>query len=314
MRLAVALGGNLGDSPTILRTAVGDLGIIGPVQAVSSLYRSAPVGGPEQGPYLNAVVVIETSLPPRQVLRMLQGIEERHGRIRSEHWGPRTLDLDIIVSDIEVVDAGPELLIPHPRALERRFVLEPLAEVWPEAPFGELTAATALEAVLDQDVTRLEGTSWSTVSDRGGRWVTVQFALFSFALIAAIVDVGSMGDVTWMPWIGRGLILAGGAEMFFGVRALGRNLTAFPEPLAEGRLIHSGVYRLVRHPLYGANVLLIAGLGVHQRSWFGLGVAVLAAGFFWAKAGHEEERLVRKYAEYDEYRGRVRSRLIPWIL
>ena len=104
---------------------------MGPVGAVSSVYETAPVGGPDQGDYLNAVVLAETDLPPADVLERLLDIERGMGRERRERWGPRTIDLDLLVYGDRSVDV-PGLTVPHPRMAERRFVLEPLAEVWPD--------------------------------------------------------------------------------------------------------------------------------------------------------------------------------------
>ena len=318
MKLAVALGGNLGDVAATLRTALADLGIAGEVTAVSPLYRSEPVGGPDQPSFLNAVAVLETSLPIEQVLGILQGIEARHGRVRGERWGPRTLDLDIIASDQGEYHA-PHLQVPHPRAIERRFVLEPLAEIWPEAivsatEAGSRTARAALGDVLDQHMTRLEGDLWYQEPGRGAGWVAAQVVIFGAALAAAVWDGGSAGDMAWLPWVGRAAIAAGALEMVLGLRALGRNLTAFPEPLEDATLVRTGIYRLARHPIYGANVLLLVGLGLHQSSVAGIIVGGAAAAFFWAKAGHEEERLARRYPGYEEYRAVVSHRLIPWVL
>lgn len=124
----VALGSNLGDRESFLR--LGVLGL-GHVTAMSSVYETDPVGGPDdQGPYLNMVVELETSLDPFALLRRCQRIESEAMRQRSVHWGPRTLDVDIIqFGDIRV--DSEDLVVPHPRFAERRFVLEPLAEIAP---------------------------------------------------------------------------------------------------------------------------------------------------------------------------------------
>lgn len=155
-RFAVALGSNLGDRRGHLTTAVAELGEFVDVLRVSSLYETEPVGGPEQDRYLNAVVVFETDLRPEEVLAELQAIEAAHDRERGVRWGPRTLDLDLVATDGEPV-ATASLVVPHPRSGERRFVLEPLAEVWPEAVVsGGATAIEALSHVMDQTVERLE--------------------------------------------------------------------------------------------------------------------------------------------------------------
>jgi 2-amino-4-hydroxy-6-hydroxymethyldihydropteridine diphosphokinase len=163
VRIAVALGSNLGDRKAHLERAGQELEQrIGDVVASSSLWETAPVGGPEQGTYLNAVVVMDTDLAPRTVLDELLAIERLHGRERRERWGPRTLDLDLLLYGDRVVDS-PGLTIPHPRLTERRFVLEPLLEAWPEARLPDGTVlAGCLPAVADQDVTRIGGPSRPT--------------------------------------------------------------------------------------------------------------------------------------------------------
>lgn len=128
-RAFIALGSNLGDREGFLRAGVHGLG---EVVAMSQVFETEPVGGPEdQGAYLNMVVEIETSLDPFALLRRCQRIEAEAMRQRVVHWGPRTLDVDIIVYDDVTVDTA-ELVIPHPRFAERRFVLQPLSEIAPE--------------------------------------------------------------------------------------------------------------------------------------------------------------------------------------
>lgn len=136
-RAFLGLGSNLGDRAANLRTAVDTLPGLA---AVSDVYETEPVGGPEQGPYLNVVVEIATDLSPRELLGVCHRIESAAGRVRDVRWGPRTLDLDILwIDGVRIDDA--DLQIPHPRMWERRFVLEPLAELAPdlverEAPAG----------------------------------------------------------------------------------------------------------------------------------------------------------------------------------
>jgi len=149
---AIALGSNMGDRVKVLLGAVAAIDRMGTITAIAALYETEPVGGPEQPPYLNSVVVLESSDEPQEVLERLQEIEAEAGRRRTTPWGPRTLDLDIVTSDGLAV-ATETLQIPHPRASVRRFVLEPLVEIWPEADVGEgLTASQALEGVQDQVV------------------------------------------------------------------------------------------------------------------------------------------------------------------
>ena len=129
MRAFLGLGSNLGDRQTYLREAVASLtGVIG----VSPVYETDPVGGPDgQGPYLNLVVEIDSDLSPRELLGVCHRLESAAGRVREERWGPRTLDVDILWTDGEPVDE-PDLQIPHPRMLERRFVMAPLADLAPD--------------------------------------------------------------------------------------------------------------------------------------------------------------------------------------
>jgi 2-amino-4-hydroxy-6-hydroxymethyldihydropteridine diphosphokinase len=129
-RAYVALGSNLGDRLAHLQLAVDSLARVPGVEvrAVSRVYQTAPVGGPPQDSYLNAVVAIETNLEPHELLHRCQQIEELAARERSERWGPRTLDVDLLlVGDARVDDD--DLTIPHPRMWERGFVLAPLRDV-----------------------------------------------------------------------------------------------------------------------------------------------------------------------------------------
>ena len=124
----VALGSNLGDREGYLRLGVRGLGH---VTAMSAVYETEPVGGPDgQGPFLNMVVEVETSLDPSALLRRCQRIEAEAMRQRVVHWGPRTLDVDIVAFD-GVTMQSDELTIPHPRFHERPFVLAPLSDIAP---------------------------------------------------------------------------------------------------------------------------------------------------------------------------------------
>lgn len=132
--VVIALGANLGERIATLQVAVDTLRAMPNVEisAVSSIYETDPVGGPEQPEYANAVLLARTSLAPIELLRRLQGIEAAAGRIRDIRWGPRTLDLDIIDFDGRVSD-DPELTLPHPRAHLRAFVIVPWLEADPDA-------------------------------------------------------------------------------------------------------------------------------------------------------------------------------------
>lgn len=157
VRAAVGLGSNLDDRARHIAEAIGSLSRLGNLVATSALYETAPIGGPEQGPYLNAVAVIETNLSAPQLLDECLRIEREHGRERLERWGPRTLDLDIVLFGAESIDEE-GLTVPHPRLGERRFVLEPLVEAWPDAALPDGTAvADLLPGVADQAVRRMQG-------------------------------------------------------------------------------------------------------------------------------------------------------------
>jgi 2-amino-4-hydroxy-6-hydroxymethyldihydropteridine diphosphokinase len=147
----IGLGSNLGDRRATLEGAIAALARTSGVQVqkVSSFHETEPVGGPPgQGKYLNAAAVIETDLDAHGLLRVLEGIEAQFGRIRSVHWGERTLDLDLLLFGEEIISTL-ELTVPHPRLRVRRFVLEPLAEVAPEAvdPVTKRTIADLLAAL-----------------------------------------------------------------------------------------------------------------------------------------------------------------------
>jgi 2-amino-4-hydroxy-6-hydroxymethyldihydropteridine diphosphokinase len=147
----IGLGSNLGDRRATLEGAIAALARTSGVhvQKVSSFHETEPVGGPPgQGKYLNAAAVIETDLDAHGLLRVLQDIEGQFGRVRSIRWGERTLDLDLLLFGDEIISTR-ELTVPHPRLRVRRFVLEPLAEVAPEAvdPVTKRTIADLLAAL-----------------------------------------------------------------------------------------------------------------------------------------------------------------------
>ncbi|RIK16572.1 MAG: 2-amino-4-hydroxy-6-hydroxymethyldihydropteridine pyrophosphokinase [Acidobacteria bacterium] len=170
--VVIALGANLegadGAAPTSTVTAAGHrLRRLRGLRAVrlSRPVGSAPVGGPEQPDYVNAVAVARTSLPPAALLAALHRVEEDHGRTREVRWGPRTLDLDLVqygdpAAGTDVRSGDPELLLPHPRAHERAFVLRPWLDVDPQATLrvGEEVVAVRdlIPLVADQDVHPLE--------------------------------------------------------------------------------------------------------------------------------------------------------------
>jgi 2-amino-4-hydroxy-6-hydroxymethyldihydropteridine diphosphokinase len=132
MKAVVSLGANIGDLKANLDLAVALLREATDVIAVSSYLQTKPVGGPEQPDYLNAVAIVESELPAKDLLAVLNGIETAMGRTREIHWGPRVIDLDLIQYGGLLV-SDEKLTLPHPRAHERRFVLAPWFEIEPEA-------------------------------------------------------------------------------------------------------------------------------------------------------------------------------------
>lgn len=128
-RAFLGLGSNMGDRWAYLREAVGDLP---DVVAVSPVYETDPIGGPpDQAKYLNLVVELDTERSARELLGIAHRLETAAGRVRSERWGPRTLDIDVLlVGDVEINDA--DLVVPHARMRERAFVLIPLHDLAPE--------------------------------------------------------------------------------------------------------------------------------------------------------------------------------------
>lgn len=152
MRAYVGLGSNLGDREATLARAVELLeeaeGIS--VVGISTLHETEPWGPVEQPAYLNGVVAVETVLRPRELLDALLDVEHLLGRIRRERWGPRTIDLDLLLYGDEIVDE-PGLTVPHPRLHERRFALEPLADLAPDAVIPGHGAVRELLEALPAD-------------------------------------------------------------------------------------------------------------------------------------------------------------------
>jgi 2-amino-4-hydroxy-6-hydroxymethyldihydropteridine diphosphokinase len=158
----VGLGANVGDPERTLAAAADALSRLPDVdlRRRSSLYAAAPIG-PAQPEFRNAVVSLVSRRSPEELLAALLDIERAHGRIRAERWGPRVLDLDILLWGSRVVDQ-PGLRVPHPELHRRRFALEPLAELDPEArhPVLQKTVAELLDLVRDQVVERVDSVLW----------------------------------------------------------------------------------------------------------------------------------------------------------
>lgn len=151
----LALGANLGDRLAALQGAVDLLAATEGIDvvAVSGVYETDPVGGPEQGDFLNAVIAVETDLAPSALLEACHAAERAYDRQREVRWGPRTLDVDI-VSFADVVSTDASLTLPHPRAAQRAFVCVPWLDVAPEAEIVGIGKVARIVAALDTEGVR----------------------------------------------------------------------------------------------------------------------------------------------------------------
>lgn len=150
MIAVLSLGANVGDPAAHLEKALSSFGP--GLRARSSLYRTSPVGGPQQDDFLNCVAIVEIE-QPQETLAIAQWLEDNAGRERGERWGPRTLDVDVITIRTETGDitsSNPSLTLPHPRAHERLFVLIPWAELEPDATIPGHGRIADLVAELSQ--------------------------------------------------------------------------------------------------------------------------------------------------------------------
>ncbi|MCY4620797.1 MAG: 2-amino-4-hydroxy-6-hydroxymethyldihydropteridine diphosphokinase [bacterium] len=162
MRVVIALGTNLGDRAANLVNALERIGMLGRVVASSGVYETAPQGMVDQEPFYNAVALIETDLDPVELVGRLLDIEREMGRVRGPRWGPRLIDLDLILYGDRSIRT-PSAEVPHPRYRQRRFVLEPLVEVWPHARDPDGTpVADLLKTVSDQVVAPVDVPAWPT--------------------------------------------------------------------------------------------------------------------------------------------------------
>ncbi|WP_284294932.1 2-amino-4-hydroxy-6-hydroxymethyldihydropteridine diphosphokinase [Luteimicrobium album] len=162
--VVLSLGSNVGDPQQTLRDAISALDAIGGIEVldVSPLARTAPVGGVDQDDFLNAVVVARTSMSARELLHACQDVEHSFGRVREQRWGPRTLDVDLIVYGT-LTDVAEDLELPHPRAHERAFVLEPWSQVQPDAVLPGLGGGPVAQLA-------------ATAPDRAGiRWLALDW-------------------------------------------------------------------------------------------------------------------------------------------
>lgn len=309
-RYGVALGSNLGDRLGTLRSAIEAISQFASAMEVSPLYETAPVGGPEQGPYLNAAVSFDCDLSPIELLHQLQAVEDSHGRVRDERWGPRTLDLDIIVSELGPANESPELIVPHPRAHERRFVIEPMMTVWPGAELASgISLDDALAGVMDQEV-RLLTRSWADGFGPMGRWL-VGIQMLLFLVIGLLLATGGQlpGGVGLWQVLGTALLVAGIWIGWRSVVVLGRNLVAVPEPVADGKLITAGPYRWFRHPIYVSLVSSFAGVSLILEAWWALLGTAALYGLFAFKSRYEEGLLRATYPDFEAYAQNTRYRM-----
>lgn len=314
-RVAVALGSNLGDRLGYLRIGAAGISELGEAVDVSRVFETEPVGGPDQGRFLNAVITLETSVEPSDLLEHLLAVEKRASRTRDVRWGPRTLDLDLIVYGDQQIDE-PKLQVPHPRAHERGFVIAPLVDVWPEAVMAEgSTARDALGVVGVRGLTAWEG-DWRVAAPglgwRATAWVAGQLVLFAVWL-GALLATPTEFVQSARSWLGWSVALLGLGVLEASRRSLGKELTPFPQPRQGGQLVDTGVYGYVRHPIYLAVLLMFGGVSLAVGSLPAGLVTLILLGFFSAKASVEERALGIGIPGYTDYRDRVGFRMLPYV-
>ena len=157
----LGLGGNLGDRRRMMRSAVAEIREILDDVRVSSLYESAAWGVADQPAFLNAVARGRTGLSPLELLDATQAIENKLGRVREQHWGPRLIDIDILLYGSDLIDE-PRLKLPHPYMTQRGFVLRPLADLAAGLTLPDGSLVGELLTTVDQnDLRRIEGPGWA---------------------------------------------------------------------------------------------------------------------------------------------------------
>lgn len=314
IKYAIGIGSNLDDRISHLRAGAAELAELGDVR-FSPVYESAPVGGPEQGPYLNAVAVLRSELDPSGLLAELQRIEHQQGRERELRWGARTLDLDIVYAEGVEIDA-PKITVPHPRAHQRRFVVEPLADIWPEVKLHDGQRVTALLPELrQQKVDRLLRRWASPVSPTPGRaWASIQLIWF-LATALLLAGSGSLPGPSLTPSLILGVALTGGglALALAGGRALGVSPTINPGPVEGAVLVVDGPFKIVRHPIYTGVGSLFLGLSILLEAGPAITASIGLLVFFFFKARYEERHLRTMHPQYRAYRQEVRGSIIPYM-
>jgi 2-amino-4-hydroxy-6-hydroxymethyldihydropteridine diphosphokinase len=163
----LGLGGNIGDTRALMATTIARLAETPSitVTGMSALYRTPPWGKTDQPPFLNAAVRIETTLTPRGLLQTVLAVEKSLGRERGERWGPRTIDIDILLFGDEEIDE-PGLHVPHPRLTERAFALAPLVDVAPDTMIAGRPAVDWLAACDRSGLTRVAEPGWERAAPR----------------------------------------------------------------------------------------------------------------------------------------------------
>lgn len=160
-KVVLALGSNLGDSLALLRDAVRLLTADNQLKLTeaSSFYKTAPVGYEAQSDFINAVIVCDTTLSPQGLLSLCQEVEAKLNRVRLIRWGPRTIDVDILLYNTEHIDEA-NLTVPHPRMTERAFVMFPLMEIMPELIIEGKTIQSICEGLADQEIRKMTHEKW----------------------------------------------------------------------------------------------------------------------------------------------------------
>lgn len=165
-RCVLSLGSNIGDREDHLQAALDALPAHGVMPAkISRVYETDPVGGPDQGPFLNAVAIVHTQAEPRDVLAACQAVEAQRDRRRDVRWGPRTLDVDLIAYDDLRLD-DPDLTLPHPRAAVRAFVCIPWLDVDPDALLPEGRVRDLADGLHEQVVVRRDDVLLRLAADK----------------------------------------------------------------------------------------------------------------------------------------------------
>jgi len=160
----IALGGNLDNVPEAFHAARDEISQLSDSRLIASsnIYRTPPIGPPGQPDYYNAVICIQTTLAPIALLDALQACENKHGRVRQQHWGARTLDLDIVAIDHQCIEL-PRLHIPHPLMHTRQFVLRPLCDIkpnWQHPRTGQAASSLLADILATGETALAEGVAW----------------------------------------------------------------------------------------------------------------------------------------------------------